>query len=179
MLCVLSVLAAVSYFLVQGEPQIDAGIDASLPDGYYLADAVLSSTDESGVVRYQLRAHRIDHRPGDGVIALSTLELNYGNAKNLWRVSADNGLMPPSGDLIALSGDVTTKLLSAAAHGATQMHSSSLDIDIANETAATDAPVVVRFDHGELRAVGLDVDLANETFTLRSNVQGVFEAPAE
>jgi LPS export ABC transporter protein LptC len=179
MLVVLSALAAASYFLVRDEPAGDADIDATLPDGYYLTDAVLSTTDDSGIVRYQLRASRIDHQPNDGVIALSELELDYGNDKNLWRVSAQRGLMPRSGDQIALSGEVTTTLQSAAAHGATQMVSDYMDVDIAGETATTDAPVIVRFVEGELRAVGLDVDLANETITLRSNVQGVFEAPAQ
>ncbi len=177
MIVSLAVLAVISYFLVNRDTIDDTSQDATLPDGYYLNDAVLSSTDDSGVVQYELRAQRIDHRSDDGSIDLQSLELDYGNSTNLWRVSASRGQMPKSNNSIALNGNVTTRLLNAAAHGATQMTSDSLDIDIAGRTAATDDPVTVKFEGGNLTAVGLTVDLANETFTLRSQVKGVFEAP--
>lgn len=177
MLCVFSVLAVISYFLVSHEPQIGEGVDATLPEGYYMKDATLRTTDESGVTSYQLRARRIDHRPSDGAITLTELTFDYGSDKNQWRVRADSGLMPRSGDRIALIGQVTTTLQSPAAHGATRMTSDTMDVDIANETATTQAPVTVSFDKGQLQAVGLDIDLASESITLRSKVQGTFEPP--
>lgn len=172
-----TILAIISYFLVNRDTLAPGAQDASLPEGYYLNDAVLSTTDDSGVVQYELRAQRIDHRSDDGSIDLQSLELDYGNSTNLWRVSARHGQMPKSNNTIALNGDVSTRLLNAAAHGATQMNSESLNIDITGRTATTDDPVTVRFEGGSLTAIGLDVDLANETFTLRSEVKGVFEAP--
>lgn len=177
MIVAFTILAVVSYSLVQTREPDSENESAALPNGYYLNDAVLSATDDSGIVRYQLRAERIDHDPLDGMITLTDLELDYGNAANLWRVSAAHGTMPKTNNRIALAGDVTTRLLNAASHGATQMHSATLNINLHKETAATDDAVTVVFEGGGLDAVGLDVDLANETFTLRSDVKGVFEAP--
>ncbi|MFK8017598.1 MAG: LPS export ABC transporter periplasmic protein LptC [Gammaproteobacteria bacterium] len=177
MIAVFTILAVVSYFLAQDRAPQSATNDATLPSGYYLKGAVLSATDDSGIVRYQLRAERIDHDPVDGMITLSNLELDYGNTANVWRVNAASGTMPKSNNRIALAGDVTTRLLNAASHGATQMSSATLDINLRDETAVTEDAVTVMFEGGGLDAIGLDVDLANETFTLRSDVKGVFEAP--
>ena len=174
---IFAILAVVSYFVGQDEALTDNDNDAALPSGYYLSGAVLSTTDDSGVLLYQLRAKRIEHSPRDDAITLTELELDYGNTAKLWQVSADRGQMPKSNNQIALIGDVTTRLLNAPDHGATQMHSATLNIDLKAQTAATDDPVAIIFDRGSLNGIGLDIDLANETFTLRSNVAGVFAPP--
>lgn len=173
----LTVLAVVTFFMTHPDSDPVSEDASTLPEGYYLAGATLSSTDASGVVRYELRADRIDHRPSDGTIDLTTLQLDYGNNLNRWRLSAQTGSMPKTNNQITLEGEVTTRLLNAAAHGATQMATQSLFVDITEQQASTDDPVTVDFEGGQLTAVGLDMDLANETFVLRSQVKGVFEPP--
>ncbi len=176
-LVILTALAVVTFFMTHTDSEPLAEDTSTLPEGYYLSGATLSTTDASGVVRYELRADRIDHQPSDGTIDLTKLQLDYGNNLNRWRLSASTGSMPKTNNEITLEGDVTTRLLNAAAHGATRMATQSLFVDIAQQQASTDDPVTVDFEGGQLTAVGLDMDLENETFVLRSQVKGVFEAP--
>ncbi len=176
-LAVLLVLAGLSFSITQRRPKTPEAPGEPLPDGYYLSDAQLQSTDSSGVLRYELRAQRIDQRPQDAAIDLSDLRLDYGSTNNLWRLTAKTGRMPSSNAHIDLGGGVLTQLLNAAAHGATRLHSERMFVDIVGQTASTDDPVTVEFDGGTLEAVGLDVDLTDETLRLRSQVRGVFEPP--
>ncbi|MFK7885660.1 MAG: LPS export ABC transporter periplasmic protein LptC [Gammaproteobacteria bacterium] len=173
----LTILAVITFFLTNNGTEQPLEDTSALPDGYYLSGAVLSTTDASGSVRYELRADRIDHRPSDGSIDLTALQLDYGNNINRWRLSSETGSMPKSNTEISLEGHVITRLLNAASHGATQMATQSLFVDIEQQQASTDDPVTVDFEGGQLTAVGLDMNLANETFILRSQVKGVFEAP--
>lgn len=175
---ILAALAGLSFTLVNRPPEEAALPGEPLPEGYYLTDARLQSTDESGVLRYELRARRIDQRPSEDAIDLTDLRLDYGNSTNLWRLTAERGRMPSSNTHINLEGSVLTQLLNAPAHGATRLRSERMFVDIAGQTASTDDPVSVEFDGGTLEAVGLDVDLADETMRLRSGVRGVFEPPS-
>ncbi|MEO1575629.1 MAG: LPS export ABC transporter periplasmic protein LptC [Pseudomonadota bacterium] len=174
---VLAALAGLSFTVTQRRTDPDDGPSEPLPEGYYLTDARLQSTDDAGVLRYELRARRIDQRPSEDAIDLSDLRLDYGNSTNLWRLTAERGRMPADNTHIALEGGVMTQLLNAPAHGATRLRSDRMFVDIAGQTASTDDPVTVEFDGGTLEAVGLDVDLADETLHLRSSVRGVFEPP--
>ena len=177
-LIVLAVLAALSFTLTarkRDDAQSTPG--PALPDGYYLIDASLKATDDSGVLRYELRARRIDQHPAADTIELTDLQFDYGSDRNLWRLTASRGHMPSSNSHLDLEGGVLTQLLNAPAHGATRLRSERMFIDIEGETARTDDPVTVEFEGGTLEAVGLDMDLNDETLRLRSRVRGVFEAP--
>ena len=57
---VLAVLAGLSFTVTQRKTAPDDGPSEPLPEGYYLTDARLQSTDDAGVLRYELRARRID-----------------------------------------------------------------------------------------------------------------------
>ncbi|MEM6639163.1 MAG: LPS export ABC transporter periplasmic protein LptC [Pseudomonadota bacterium] len=176
-LVILTALAAFTFTLAQRDGPVAPTPTESLPEGYYLKGARLRSTDQNGLLTYELKAERIDERPSTRSIELSDLQLDYGNENNQWRLEARSGRMPASNDRIHLEGGVRAKLLNVAAHGATRFFSERMVVDINGQTASTSDPVTVEFQSGRLEALGLDVNLADETLQLRGNVRGVFKPP--
>jgi LPS export ABC transporter protein LptC len=173
----LAALVVISFLLAGRRGPVPSDDDAALQAGYYLTGVVLRTTDEMGREKYRLQAERAEHDPVDGSIALTQLQLDFGQDGRRWTFRADHGQMPASGDTIDLRDNVTARTARDAQAPVTAFATDSLAVDIAGETAATDAPVSITFAQGTLAGVGLDADLANERVSVRSEVTGRFVPP--
>ena len=106
---VLLVLVVGSGWLLRTKPENEKSTDMrDLSDGYYLLDAKISATNETGQLIYSLKAARIDHVPTDGSVQLTDLKVLYtGDAEDSWTIEAKRGAMGASRERLNLRGGVT------------------------------------------------------------------------
>jgi len=170
-------LAAASWWLANrggGEPAVELATRLPQP-GYYLKDALLTQTDETG--RQTLRAHAgtASQRAERGPIDLEQLEIHYYPAAGQdWLMTSDAGSLPPEGKTVLLQGDVRLRAAAAAAATGAVVRSEHLLLDIDRQIATTADPVRIQFPPHEIHARGLRADLKHETLRLESAVNGTF-----
>lgn len=159
-----------------------------LSDGYYVLDATISDTDETGRVIYALSAERIDHVPEDGSVQLSGLNVLYtAKSEQDWSIQARRGSMAATRDVLKLRGGVEIRSKeSSSVDGAqsnaddgedsasTTILTEQLDLDMVSNVARTEQEVRIRISGGELNALGMNADLGAKKIDLLSNVSGSF-----
>ncbi len=165
-----------SGWLLRSEPEDETGsTQRALSDGYYLLDATISDTNETGQLIYSLKAQRIDHVPDDGSVRFTNLKVLYAvNAEDSWTIEAERGAMDADRESLNLRGDVTITSLEADAERNTTIITEQLSLDIASNQARTEQEVRIQISGGELRAKGMQADLGTKKINLLSDVRGRF-----
>ena len=92
-----------------------------------------------------------------------------------WQLQALRGVLTGR-DRLSLNEQVVITGQGKAAHGLTRAETTSLQLDLANRHASTDAPVVVYNGRATLRGVGLDADLGSEYIVINDQVRAIYEA---
>lgn len=178
---ILLVLVIGSGWLLNSKPESEKRKDMrDLSDGYYLLDATISDTNETGQQIYSLSAARIDHIPADGSVQLTDLRVLYTGeaAADAWTIKAERGIMKASRDKLNLRGDVTISSRDSDTDRSTTINTEQLTLDVVNSQARTDQPVRINISGGELSAEGMQADLIAKKIDLLANVRGSFgDAP--
>ncbi len=145
-----------------------------LAAGYYLQDAELLATDDSGRPRYRVTAAFASQRLDDGAVELDEVRLRYAPDSELpWLLTATAGRMPPGGKLLQLLGEVVATTQDRDGVPAT-IRTDYLEVDTGSYVAFTERPVEVVFGGGQLAAVGLRAFLREDRLQLLSEVHGQF-----
>lgn len=175
-LAILLILVIGSGWLLNSRPESEKRKDSrDLNEGYYLLDATISDTNETGKQIYSLNAARIDHIPGDGSVQLTELKVIYtGEAADAWTIEAEHGVMGASRDQLNLRGGVTISSRDSETERSTTISTEQLILDIANNHARTDQPVRINISGGELNAMGMEADLVARKIDLLADVRGSF-----
>lgn len=179
-LVILLVLVIGSGLLLKSKPSREQTTDRpDLSEGYYLLDATISDTNETGRQVYALNASRIDHLPADGSVRLTDLKLRYAGDPNAeeWTIEAASGAMRAERDRLDLQGGVTITSLDSESDRRTTISTERLTLDVRSNEARTNLPVSIEMDGGQLTAVGMNADLTNKTINLLAEVRGSFGAP--
>lgn len=143
--------------------------------GYYLKDALLTQTDETGRQTLRVHADTASQRSEHGPVDLQQLEIHYYPAAGQdWLMTSNAGSIPPEGKTVLLQGDVRLRAAAAAAATGAVVRSEHLLLDIDRQLATTADPVRIQFQPHEIRARGLRADLKHETLRLESAVNGKF-----
>ncbi len=175
-LAILLVLVIGSGWLLNSKPESEKRKDTrDLSDGYYLLDATISDTNDTGKQIYSLNAARIDHIPGDGSVQLTDLKVIYnGDAADPWTIEAERGAMRASRDRLNLRGGVTISSRDSETDRSTTISTEQLTLDITNSQARTDKLVRINISGGELNAMGMEADLIAKKIDLLADVRGSF-----
>jgi lipopolysaccharide export system protein LptC len=165
--------AAVTWYLSRPEPTEaprDTGSRTSSL-GYYLVDAVLLGTDDSGEVLYRIVAERVEEHPGSEQLLLTSIEIEYRDEAEVpWRIRASSASGPTSRDYLDLSGDVRIESLPNSGGQQTLIEASSLRLEPEARFASTDGPVRFLVDDVWINGVGLKAYLKDDRIDLESQV---------
>ena len=143
--------------------------------GYYLREATIEGIGTDGKRLYTLNAERIQQTPSDKSISLEVVELEYESRDaEPWRLRAERGAIPASGELIALSGNVKIEEMLFVGPETTILTTPELNVDLRAQLATTDKEVRIERGNYLLTAIGIRADLKDRKLTLQSEVHGRF-----
>jgi LPS export ABC transporter protein LptC len=143
--------------------------------GYYLRDATLEQTDETGRLELRVHAARAVQDPQTRDVRGETLRVDYFlDAPRTWIMTARRGALPPDGQTVLLEGDVRLSGLAGAEGQPAVVHTEKLKLDVDKSIASTREPVRIEFAKHSVNARGLRADLKSDRLRLESNVHGNF-----
>lgn len=176
-LLLLLALAAGSWWLAGGSTDRQAAeqTSAGAQPGYYLQDATLAQSDQTGRTTLSAHAQRATQSDTRGAVALQTLTLHYYPEPGRdWVMTSNTGLMPAGTQTVVLDGDVELHAAGAVGGTAAVVRTEHLQLDLASHLATTAEPVRIELAPHALLARGLRADLTRETLRLESAVHGTF-----
>ena len=141
--------------------------------GYYLRDAKLEETDDSGRLYLRIATTTADQDPASEEIALGPVRVDYyptGTAP--WLLTAKRGRLPAGARLVALSDSVTLTGSPVARSAPAVVRTSTMTLDTVASTATTTAPVRIEMGPQVMLATGMRADLKHDRVALESNVHG-------
>lgn len=143
--------------------------------GYYLRDAALTEYGKDGAIRIEVAARLATELPGLETVELEAVSVNYyARAGQRWRLTADQGHLPPGHETVDLSGSVVMTGERERQLQPAVIRTERLTLDLEREIARTDAPVVLSLGVHALSATGMVADMKTENLQLESGVNGRF-----
>ena len=169
-------LLAMLFERTAGEDNLERPADADRQQtGYYLRDATLTEYGKDGAIRIEVSARLATEVPGLETVEMEAVSVNYfALAGQRWRLTADNGHLPPGRDTVDLSGSVIMTGEREKQPEPAVIRTELLTLDLEREVARTDAPVTLSLGVHTLSATGMVADLKAETLQLESGINGRF-----
>ena len=126
----------------------------------------------NGATAYRWRADSAERRISDGAVSLAE-PFYIGNIaeQRPWTASARRGRLSQNGQQLQLSEAVLVKDLIRQAEISTEQ----LNIDLADNSVATEAEVTLKLRNGVTHSTGLSASLKEEKVDLLSKVRGRYE----
>ncbi|MFK8052936.1 MAG: LPS export ABC transporter periplasmic protein LptC [Woeseiaceae bacterium] len=177
LLTLLVALAVVSWYLGRDITEVDLD-DSNAPrvtSGYYLLDAEIVGTDESGTERYRINAGQATQSAIGEPIQLEDVRVLYGESDAAhWLINANGAVLKDDNKNLQLTGDVRAVWSDAKSAKPMRMTTETLAFDATLRIVETDDKVKFDVGLGELVATGMRASLDNNTIELRSNIRGQF-----
>ena len=167
-------LAAGSWWLANRdrEPDEPAAAVRSGQPGYYLKDATLQQTDETGRVEMRVTAATAVQDPATRAVRGETLRVDYFlDEPRTWVMTANAGTLPPDGQTVELEGDVRLTGLDAGSEPAV-IRTERMTLDVDASVATTRDPVRIEMGTNAITARGLRADLKNDRLQLEADERG-------
>jgi LPS export ABC transporter protein LptC len=141
---------------------------AAAQPAYYLKDAIISQTDQSGAPAIKLVANRIEQQPGNDSIVLHTVHVDYLKVPDKqWFLSADRGFVPADSRTIQFQGNVELRPTDGPSSTLLKTDEISLDSE-RNVAYTTSSPVSIRFGGYAMKVKRLEADLNSEKVKMES-----------
>lgn len=158
-----------------------SGVDApdqprapTLGMGYYMNNAELVVTDDSGRALYRLRTDHAVQVAENGVIELEPVRVSYDPLQEPpWDLLANKGHILPDRNIIRLTGDVIA-LTRGEIRPSVRISTELLELDTDTYIASTDKDVAIDYTNNQVFATGLRAYLKEDRLQLISNVNGVY-----
>jgi LPS export ABC transporter protein LptC len=148
----------------------------SVPLGYYLTDAEIFGTDESGRLLYKIWAERAEERPDEDRLLLENVRIEYRPAENVpWLLTADSGEAPTDQSYIDLSGAVELANAPRDQGDRTLIKTQKLRFEPETFVASSEETVSLFLGAERLDAIGIKVYLQDDRLELKSSVHGEFD----
>lgn len=146
------------------------------PDlGYAARDAEIVETGPDGLPVYTLSAGLIRQRPEESSVLLEDVRMQYRDENgDVWHLSAAEGTILQDSGIVRFAGNVRVSGSLSRMSQAAQITTEQLAFDTREEVVSTDAPVVLEWGDGQLRARGLVASLKGGRLQLESDVHGLF-----
>lgn len=175
-LCGLLFIAVGSWYLASQNRSGEVTRTASNKafDGYYLRNARILGTNESGQLLYEIQAEYAEQQENNQ-IELQNVQIKYSAGADVpWTISADVAMISNGQDLLRLSGHVVAYSEIGFSGQATEIRAPLLDIDPDGYRAETESRVQIRIGSRSLTATGMLALLQENRLQLKSNVNGKF-----
>ena len=141
--------------------------------GYYLRDATLSETDDTGRLYLRIRTETADQDPATQEIGLGTVRVDYFPTDAApWVLTSRRGMLPQGARVVTLSDDVTLTGSPIARSAPAIVRTSTMTLDTVTSVATTTAPVRIELGPQVVTATGMRADLKNDRVALQSSVRG-------
>lgn len=141
--------------------------------GYYLREAKLEQTDDTGRVYLRIATARADQDAATQEIALRPVQVDYLPAGSApWKLTASTGRLPPGARTVSLADDVVLTGNPVARRPPVVVRTSLLTLDTVTSVATTSAPVRMELGPNVLTGTGMRADLEHQTLALESSVRG-------
>lgn len=171
----LTAAASLSWYFSRPPAEPPRVTDGDAPPlGYYLRDATLLGTDESGRLLYRIHAaEAVADRRGDG-LAMTDVRVEYVDEQAVdWSISAERAVTP--GDRSTVELEQVRLAREGAAGREETVVAPHLRLDPDEYFASTDAPVEVRTGRAVVRGVGLDAWLREDRIDVKSEIHGSYK----
>ncbi len=144
------------------------------PDGFIINGRYVSY-DETGRPEVRFTSPRIEQFDSSQLATMESPEAEfYGEpGSRPWTLSADNGSLLQSENLLYLTGNV--HMLQSSGDRTLTLTTQTLTLDNDSGTAYTDAPVEITDAAGTTRATGMTAWLEKRVLELNSQVEGRYE----
>jgi len=164
--------AIASWYLAGSHKSGDEGAppgDATY-QGYYLKQARILGTGESGSLLYEIDAELAEQQ-ADNRIEFTDVRIRYSPQSSVpWVVNADKATIKNDDPKIALRGHV--QIINSGREDDTEIRTQYLELDPERFIADTDSRVQIRIGHRSLTATGMLASLYDDKIELKSNVRG-------
>lgn len=174
-LCLLAAAAAGTWYWSRPAPSDDArqrAREGALPT-YYVRDAVLLRTDETGRVRYRIHAEYAEEKPGGGALLLDDVRIEFREDEQIpWRVRAGRAAAWIEDQALELAGGVELVRDSTGDGPPTVVRTETLLLEPLRQFASASGRVTFVLGPNELVADGLKAFLKEDRLELESNVHG-------
>ena len=173
-------LAAISWWLAERDRDGGSGAQPAAgagQPGYYLRQALLEQTDDTGRIALRVAAEKATQDPVRAEVALERLRIDYApQPERSWRATAASGSLADQGRRVRLEGDV--RLEGSTTVGAAEqpavIYTEHLLLDTVEQRASTADPVRIELAPHAVTARGLRADLKHGTLRLEAAVNGSF-----
>jgi LPS export ABC transporter protein LptC len=165
--------AAATWMLAQrpDEKSPIASTEESRPRGYFLSDAVLLGTNESGRILFRAHVDRVEKLIDDDNFVLDGIRIEYAPASEIhWQVFAQTGLAPMDLTFFDLSDGVRMTYSDATRGNEAVVEMEAIHLDALQSLASSEDAIVVRSPEAEISATGLEADLGRDMLVLKSDV---------
>ncbi len=142
--------------------------------GYYMKNAELVVTGDSGRALYRLQTEHATQIAENGVIELEPVRVSYDPLQEApWDLLASKGHILPDGNIIRLTGDVIA-MTRGDIRPSIRIGTEFLELDTDTYIASTDKDVAIDYTNNKVFATGLRAYLKEDRLQLISNVNGVY-----
>lgn len=146
------------------------------PD-YIINDATMRKIDQTGTLKYTLKATEIRHFPDDDSTEMKLPRLVYLHPKKpTTTMSADFGLMSKDGEQVDLTGNVHIHRAASPTEAEVVAITPTLTILPDDEKAFTKSPVLITKGQSWMKGIGMKVDNRLQTYVLESQAVAVLES---
>lgn len=171
--------AAASWYFSRPEPAAPRAESRTgdAPLGYYLRDATLFGTDESGRRFFRIHAGEAVQAGEEAHLELTDVRVEYRDDEAVdWTISAERAVTPDDRSYLDLEQVRLANDADADAADANQRHmiieTSQLRLDADDYLASTEAAVQIRVGDATIEGVGLRARLREGYVELKSQVHG-------
>ncbi len=171
---VLVAAALGSWYLARDKSEDEAATRPLDPvhRGFYLKNARILGTGDSGELLYEIEADHAEQRT-DLSVDFENVRLFYSPESDVpWTVLADNATIHNEQRRVFLSGHV--RAVSSRGGSTTEIRTEYLELDPDAYVALTDERVQIRIGERSLTATGMLASLDEDRLELKSNVSGKF-----
>lgn len=150
------------------------GSEPQLRIGYYMNQAELIGTGDSGKILYRLRTSNASQNFEDGIVNMERVHLMYEPETGVpWDLRADTGKIPPSVNIIQLAGNVVAATQDEEETRMT-IRTSFLELDTDTYVANTPREVTIDYAQHRVFARGMRAYFKEDRLQLISDVNGKF-----
>jgi LPS export ABC transporter protein LptC len=176
LLLFLTGLALVSWWLAnRSTAPAPSATGTNQEPGYYVREATLEETDETGRLNLRVRAVLARQATADASVVLETPTVEFlPQPRTEWQLSARDGVLPAGSHTLLLSGDVRLQALADQRAAGAVIETDHLSLDLDQSIALTGDPVALRYARHVMTAEGLRADLKHQTLKLQSKINGTF-----
>lgn len=176
--------AAASWYFSRPQPAAPEAESGSgdAPRGYYLRDATLLGTDETGRRFFSIHAGEAVQADAETRLELTDVRVEYRDEQDVdWTISAERAVTPDDRsyldlEQVRLANDADADGADAEAADAARRHmtieTAQLRLDTREYLASTDAAVRIRVGEATIEGVGLRARLREDYVELESQVHG-------